>query len=101
MVPVGAAITKLLVPDKNNKLVDVVLGYDEAGEYMVRVVLLITQCRLSFSFSVIHLSAEPHTLHLLWCHCGALLQPDSQCQVQHIRGGTQAAGQRWPQLAAR
>ena len=36
VVPVGAAITKLLVPDKNNKPVDIVLGFDDVEEYMVR-----------------------------------------------------------------
>ena len=36
VVPVGASIQRIMVPDKNGFIADVVLGFDSADEYLVR-----------------------------------------------------------------
>ena len=36
IVPVGASIQRIMVPDKNGFIADVVLGFDSADEYLVR-----------------------------------------------------------------
>ncbi len=38
--PVGAAIQKLVVPDRAGRLADVVLGFDDVVQYQVRSALL-------------------------------------------------------------
>ena len=36
IIPVGASIQRIMVPDKNGYIADVVLGFDSADEYLVR-----------------------------------------------------------------
>ena len=36
IIPVGASIQRVMVPDKNGFIADVVLGFDSADEYLVR-----------------------------------------------------------------
>ena len=41
--PVGAAIQKLVVPDRAGRLADVVLGFDDVVQYQVRSALFQSQ----------------------------------------------------------
>src|SRR5580704_13852258 len=34
VIPYGATVTSLLVPDRNGRLVDVVLGFGNSGDYL-------------------------------------------------------------------